>query len=161
VIMIERIFDPGVVNAVSNHWSIYPSICAGSKEPLDATPFMIDPRNVYLAGEFGIAIFHHIDDGQYEAHYRVLPQGRGKWARGMLYAALEWMFTHDEVKEIRCRVPRGNYPCRAIVRNICAQFVCTVPNGWVDEDGNVIEADIYSMPRERWSALVSSTVTSH
>ena len=150
--MIERIYDPAVVNAVSNHWSILPAICAGQKQ-LDASPFIGDPRNIYLAGEFGIAIFHDLGNGWYEAHYRVLPQGRGKWALGFLIGALTWMFARPEVAEIRCRVPRGNYACRAIVRCVCAQFEFTLPSGWIDEDGDPIEADIYSMSRERWQRL--------
>lgn len=150
--MIERIFDPAVVNAISNHWSILPAISAGRDE-IDATPFVEDVRNIHLAGEFGIAIFHHIDNGWYEAHYRVLPQGRGKWALGFLIGALTWMFAHPDVEEIRCRVPRGHIACRAIVRRVCAEFLFTLPQGWIDEDGRPIEADIYSMTRQRWERL--------
>lgn len=151
--MMERIYDPTVVNAVSNHYSIRPWIAAGRADPLDATEYVADFRNVYLAGDHGLAIFHFIGPGLYEAHYRVLPEGRGKWALGFLYAALAWMFDHDEVAEIRCRVPRGNIACRAIVHNICAEPIGEIPNGWIDEDGNVIPARIYSMSRSRWQRL--------
>lgn len=154
--MIERTFDPEVVNAVSNHYSIYPSICGGRSGPLDATEALDNVDNIYLVGEWGLAIFLPVDEGRYEAHYRVLPQGRGEWATGFLVIALQWMFLYDHVKEIRCRVPRGNYACRAIVKRICAHFEFTMPNGWVDESGRVIEADIYSMSRERWDSLTQT-----
>lgn len=154
--IIERTFDPAVVNAVSNHYSIFPNICGGQQEPLDASVFLEDQRNVYLAGEWGLAIFNYIDDGRYEAHYRVLPPGRGKWALGYIMIALQWMFVHPVVQEIRCRVPRGNYACKALVRRICFQFEFTMANGWIDEEGGIIEADIYSMTRERWNFLTQT-----
>lgn len=154
--MIERTYDPDVVNAVSNHYSIFSHICAGQREPLDASEWMADERNICLTGEWGLAIFNWTSEGKYEAHYRVLPPGRGKWAIGFLLIALQWMFLHEDVKEVRCRVPRGNYACRAIVRRICAHFEFTMPNGWLDGDGRVIEADIYSMSRERWDSLTQT-----
>lgn len=150
---IERTFDPAVVNAVSNHYSIFPHICCGRKEPIDVSEQIKDENNIYLAGEWGVAVFHYCGQGQFEAHYRVLPAGRGKWSLTFVLLALQWMFCHETVREIRCRVPRGNYACRALIRRICAYFVYTEPKGWIDEDGNIIEADVFSMTRERWETL--------
>lgn len=150
--MIERIYDPAVVNAVSNHWSIRPSICGG-RGWLDATPFIANENNIYLAGEWGISIFHYVEPGLYEVHYRVLPEGRGKWALGFIHGCAAAMFADDSVAEIRARVPRGNYACRALVRCMCMQFEFTMKPGWVDEDGFPIEADVFSMTRSRWWRL--------
>lgn len=154
--MIERTFDADVVNAVSNHYSVFPTICGGQREPLDAASWIDDENNVCLVGEWGLAIFHCTSPGKYEAHYRVLPQGRGKWALSFLMIAIQWMFLLDDTTEIRCRVPRGNYACRAIVRRVCAHYEFTMPKGWLDEYGNVIEADVYSMSRERWDSLTQT-----
>jgi hypothetical protein len=150
---IERVFDPAVVNAVSNHWSIFPSICAGREGPLDWSDQVADKRNVFLAGEFGITIYNLVEDGIYEMHSRVLPEGRGKWSLGFAIASAAWMFSHPWVQTIICRVPRGNYACRALVRRGCGQFESTLPEGWLDERGRPIPADVYSMTRERWMRL--------
>lgn len=151
--MIERIFDSNVVNAVSNHPSIFPHISGGREGPLDCSEFVEDKNNVFLAGEHGLAIFHWRNPGCYEMHYRVLPSGRGKWSLGFALGCLTWMFSHPDVLALGCRVPRGNYASRALVRRCCGKFEYTLPKGWIDEDGWPIDADVYSMTRERWERL--------
>jgi hypothetical protein len=150
---LERVFDPSVVNTVSNHPSIFPSIAGGREGPLDWTRFVEDRRHVFLAGDFGLSIFEFVEDGVYEMHMRVLPQGRGKWSIGFALASVAWMFRHPWVMTLVCRSPRGNYASHALVRRCCGKFECTLHNGWVDEVGCAIEADIYSMTRERWTRL--------
>jgi RimJ/RimL family protein N-acetyltransferase len=148
---IERTFDSAAVNVVSNHPSIFPAICGGREGPVDWSDHVEDRRNVFLAGEFGLAIFDLVQDGAYEMHIRVLPPGRGKWSIGFAIASIAWMFQRPWVKVLVCRVPRGNYACRALLRRCgCAQFETTLAEGWLDEIGRPIEADAYSLTRERW-----------
>lgn len=150
---IERVFDPAVVNAVSNDPSIFPAISAGRQGPLDWTPLVEDRRHVFLAGEFGLSIFELVEDGVYEMHMRVLPQGRGKWSIGFALASVAWMFRHPWVMTLLCRSPRGNCASHALIRRCCGQYEYTLAKGWLDEIGRPIEADVYSMTRERWTRL--------
>ncbi len=151
---LERVFDPSVVNTVSNHPSIFPSIAGGREGPLDWTRFVNDRRNVFLAGEWGLACFEPVQDGVYEMHIRVLPEGRGKWSMGFALACAGWMFQHPWVQVLIARVPRGNYACRALMRRCgCGEYVDTLPEGWRDDFGRPIEADLYRLTRATWVRL--------
>jgi hypothetical protein len=147
--MIERIYDPAVVNAVVNDPTVKPWVAGGIEGDLDVSPVLADPRNIALFGRHGGVIFTWVQPCVYEAHTQVLPQGRGAWALQMVHATASWLFAGTDALEVLTRVPHGNRGARALVQAVQGVFEFTNPLGFV-LDGELVPADIYSLTIQTW-----------
>lgn len=71
--MIERVFDPAIVNALLNDPAIRPTI--GGEGEMDVTALVEDPRNVFFMAPGGGMAFLWRGPGIYEAHTHFLCRG--------------------------------------------------------------------------------------
>lgn len=113
--MIERTYDPAIVNDIVNHPDVAPWVRWTSIGEMDLTPLVRDQRNVVLVGEHGMAVFHYRVPGVYEWHAAVRPEGHGAWAFLAAKAAIDWLFANTDAVAIIAPVPENNRPARQIV----------------------------------------------
>lgn len=97
--------DAVFLNRVINDPSVFPDVALGCKEALDAARLLANPRNHFLANEFGGFLFLDRGDGLYEAHAQFLPAGRGKWAQQCAREALAFMFLGTDCMEVSAFCP--------------------------------------------------------
>lgn len=121
-------------------------------EPLDLTAPVSDVRNVALKGEHGAMLFAFLQQGLYEAHTMVLPDGRGKWTLKFVQSCLKYMFCCTPAMEIVTRCPKGNLPAKALAKAVHGTYCFTNASGWV-RNGRPIPADVYSWTIQDWMRL--------
>jgi len=112
---VMRVFDAAQVNAVVNHPAVLAGLSLGF-DYLDVTPLIENPRNVFLMGEQGGAMFIWSAPGVYDAHDYFLPEGRGKWAMAASFAMLGIMFDAYGAEMIWAQTPIENRACRLFNR---------------------------------------------
>lgn len=148
--MIDRQMSAEFVNRVVNDPSVYPWVCGPAEGiPLDLTDYIKDGRYIALMGEHGGFLFWLIQDGIYDAHSAVLPDGRGLWAVLAAQHALRMMFNDYDANEIMMACPKGNVAVKALVRCLKAKPRGKIENGWW-LNGKPVASDIYSMTKEDW-----------
>lgn len=82
--MIERVYDPAIINAFSQH----PEIVDEIGGPLDFTEAMRETAEYYF-GEHGGLIFEWCAPGTYEVHVMLTRAGRGRAGVEIVKQALE------------------------------------------------------------------------
>ena len=106
--MIHQSTDAAFLNRVVNHPSVLPYVLCGFKGPLDVTALVENPRNVFLANEFGGFLLIDRDDFVYELHTQFLPEGRGKSVIRAGNEMTTWMFTKTDALRIDTYVQPDN-----------------------------------------------------
>lgn len=114
MIKIERHTDAKRINEIVNHPAVRPWTNELGKGVIDMTKDISNPKHILLMGEHGGIIFYEIMHGLYEAHTQVLPEGRGEWAKQLVDACAEWMFTRTTAFELMTRVPVGHRSAKAL-----------------------------------------------
>lgn len=135
---IERTFDGELVNKLLNHPSIFPSISIhGRTEPLDITPLITEPHNVFMAAPGGIVAFIREEPGIYEVHTNFLPEYRGRNALKASRAAYHWMFINTDCMILQTKVPGFNVAADMFCRLVGATKEFTRPGIWPTDKGLV------------------------
>jgi hypothetical protein len=147
--MIEQARGAERLNAIANHPAVRPWVSATPEQELDLSVTIADPQNVALVGEHGAMLFAFLQQGLYEAHTMVLPEGRGGWALDFVQDCLKLMFCATGAMELMTRVPKGNLAARALARSIHGVYCFTNPAGWA-RDGKAIPADVFSLTIHDW-----------
>ena len=75
-----RTYDVERLNFLINHPEIRPFVGGDITQPIDLSPAIADPANIFLSGDHGAFCCSWTGPGDYEVHTLVLPEGRGKWA---------------------------------------------------------------------------------
>lgn len=88
--MLERCFDPELVNLAANHPNVRPFLGPASLGELDFTDAVADEKNWFLMGEHGGFTLAWSAPHVYEVHVFVLPEGRGKWAKQARQATIDY-----------------------------------------------------------------------
>ena len=148
-VKISRAMDAKFVNRVINDPSVYEWIRGPLTGEIDVSPLVADISNVLLIGEYGCMLFISQQQGLYDIHTQMLPEGRGKWCLKFTREALRWMFTRTPAVELTSRVPHGNLGALALVRanKMTPEFV--LEKGWVYQD-KPIPATSYSIRIQDW-----------
>lgn len=147
--MIEQTASADRINAIANHPDVRRWVSPEPERDLDLGMAIADPMNIALTGEHGAMLFACLQQGVYEAHTMVLPEGRGRWALSFVQDCLSWVFCRTGAIELMTRVPKGNLAARALARAIHGTYCFTNPDGWA-QDGNSIPADIFSLVIQDW-----------
>lgn len=74
--MIERVFDPAIINRFANDPEILPHIGGIAMDFSGA----MNPANMFLFGVHGGFLYEWKGPQTYEVHVMITPQGRGAWA---------------------------------------------------------------------------------
>ena len=106
--MIRESRDYAFLNHVMNHESCKPDVGLGYKGDLDAKTLLENPRNHFLATDFGGFLVVDMGDGTYEVHTQFLPGGRGKAAREAAREAMEHMFLETDCMKLVTFCPNEN-----------------------------------------------------
>lgn len=107
--------DPALLNRVINDPSVRPWVGGGDVE-LDVTPWTSNPANVILVNEHGGFCGIKQEDGVYELHTNLLPEGRGAKAFHAAREAAHYLFTRTDAHEIVTKVPAFNRRADRFVR---------------------------------------------
>lgn len=152
MIAIWREFDAERLNEVVNHPSVHDWVSYGRPGPLDTSPVVNDPRNVLLMGEHGGYLFAYVEDGVYDAHSQILPEGRGKWSLELARAALAWMFEDIGAKAILAHCPVDNVAVLALTKRLGFKWRVKLPAGHTAH-GTMREVpeNVYELTRDDWS----------
>lgn len=106
--MIHESRDAAFLNHVMNHESVKGDVSLGYKGDLDASSLLSNPRNHFLATEFGGFLVLDNGNGVYEVHTQFLPGGRGKAAREAARESMEHMFLETDCMELITFCPTDN-----------------------------------------------------
>jgi hypothetical protein len=146
--MLERVFTANRINEIVNDDSILPMI-KGKHTKLDLTNFAKVKHNVCLVGDYGCVLFAKLQEGIYEFHTSVLPDGRGTWMIEGSREAFKYMFTNTDAFELLTKCPDGNVPAKAGARAVgCGLKFSTRPT-WPIED-KLVPVDVYSILLQDW-----------
>jgi len=72
--------DIPAINAAVNHPAVRPFVGAPDDGPLDVTPLVANPDNLFPMGEYGGFALVQTAPGVREVHTFIAPEGRGRWA---------------------------------------------------------------------------------
>lgn len=114
MIKLERQTNADRINYIVNHPAVRPWTNELGKGILDMSKDVANQKNYVLMGEHGCIIFYEIMHGLYEAHTQVLPEGRGEWAKDLVDACAEYMFTRTSAFELMTRVPSRHVAAKAL-----------------------------------------------
>ena len=106
--MIAPSRDAAFLNRVVNHPAVHPWVSMGLKGDLDITALVEDPRNVFLANEWGGFLLIAKGDYVYELHTQFLPEGRGKSAYAAGREGCAYMFTKTDCLRIDTYIQLDN-----------------------------------------------------
>ncbi len=106
--MIELSRDAWFLNYVLNDPSVFPWVSLGTEGPLDITPVLDNPRNLFLKADHGGFLLIDKGEGVYEIHTQFLPAGRGRGARTAAREAMRYMFTQTDCKMLVTHCPVDN-----------------------------------------------------
>lgn len=147
--MIEQQFSADRLNHVLNHPRVRPWVASGG-EKLDVSSQVANPNNILLMGEHGGSLCVMLQQGIYEIHTQVLPDGRGEWVADFAREALRWMFTRTHCYELLTRVPKGHLAARALCQMFGWRKEFTRP-GEFSFMGRLVDVDIYALDLMSWS----------
>ena len=140
--------DAKRLNAILNHAEVLPWVSMDG-EAIDVSEAVARDDVVALLGTYGGVTFHRLQPGLWEAHTKMLPEGRGQWALACVQACLHFLFCRTEAVEIMTRCPQGNVAAKTLARSIHGQFEFINPIGWI-RDGLPVPADIYRLTIQDW-----------
>lgn len=115
---VRRDFDAAFMNRVINDGAVKPWLANSADGFLDMTPEVRDQRNILIVGDHGGTFYRPIQQGVYEVHTAVLPEGRGEWTRKMTAESLRLMFTCSDAYEVVTRVPKGHIAALAAAKAV-------------------------------------------
>ena len=136
-------------NSLADDPSIAPFLAAGAGHAAAMDRLFADPNNVGLFGQFGGVFFHKLCPGYYEAHTKVLPQGRGVWAVQMMRSAMLWMATRTDALEVVTKCPHGNLRAMALARVVGCEYEWTT-RPLFPLNGKIVPCDMYVMRLHLW-----------
>ena len=142
--MIARQRDAKRLNEIVNHESVKPHLQFLSDGPIDLSDLVRDPANYLLMGEHGGVLFIRLQNGLYEAHTQVLPQGRGTGVLDLARLAQQWMFTRTDALELVSKCP--TLRTKALAKCVNGRLDCTVTG----HDGKPV--DVYRVTIQNWMA---------
>lgn len=147
---IERHTTPDALNEVLNHPRVRPWVASGS-EVLNVSAAVANPKNILLMGEHGGCMFFYMQEGVYEVHTQVLPQGRGEWVSALTEACARWIFTRTPCYEVVTRVPEGHLAAKvaAIARGMRFEFTRQKECQF---RGQLVDVSLYSWRIQDWIA---------
>jgi hypothetical protein len=116
--MIAPSKDAEFLNRVVNHPAVHPYVSFGIKGDLDLTALVADPRNVFLANEWGGFLFIRKADYVYEVHTQFVPEGRGKRALRAAKDAADYMFSRTDCLRIDTYVQLDNPAAEWLTRAV-------------------------------------------
>lgn len=145
--IVERSTDAGFINRVANHPDVRPFLHWPQDRDVDLTPYVQNPNNLLLQGEFGgMLIIQHLA-GLYELHTQIIPEGRGAWALKMAHDCVEYLFTRTNAVEVFTRVPQGNVAALALTKACGARMEQRVLQNF---GGEMVQLDIYGGRIQDW-----------
>lgn len=145
--IVERSTNASFINRVANHPDVRPFVHWPRDRDVDLTPYVDNPNNVLLQGEFGgMLMIQHLA-GCYEIHTQVMPEGRGGWALEMAHDCVEYLFTRTNACEVFTRVPQGNIAALALTKACGARMEQRVTQKF---GGEVVTLDIYGGRLQDW-----------
>ncbi len=156
--MLERHYNAERINQILNHPSVLPTI-RGNHKNLDWSKVAEHPSHVSLVGEHGCVLFVKIQDGIYEFHTSVLPEGRGKWMIEGAKYAFNYMFTRTDAFELLTKCPDGNLAAKAGAKAVGCSFVFRTGEIW-PSDGKMVCVDVWSILIQHWIKTNEFTVDS-
>lgn len=138
--MIERVFDPDIVNAFANHPTIRPFIGGDGSDSADLTEAVADKRNLFFATERGCAAFLWRGPGIYEGHTMFLCSGREAIGLGRamlalvhaLGAAMIWGLTPMTFRHVRFFNRKLGFSSGGPMETpigLCELFIMEFPDG--------------------------------
>ncbi len=130
------------INRLVNDPSIKPYVCGQISGVLDVTILVNNPKNIFFCGEHGGCGFIWMEEGQYELHSFVLPEGRGRWARDNFRLCLEWIWANTGATQIVTLCPQNNRPAIGAARICGFTKYATIPDAWLF-DGLEYDIDSY------------------
>lgn len=138
--------DKEFINYVTNHPSVFPYVSFKVPGPFDMGQFLDDPKNIFLANDFGGFLFLWQREGVYEVHTQFLPEGRGRKALDGARWASQFMFTNTDCEELETYV----------ADEARATILFTLRVGF--EKSQAVEAlntamHRYVLTREKWECL--------
>lgn len=110
--MIRRTLDPAFLNTVANHPDVRPWL--QGEGPLDLSSVIGNPANIALQAAQGGWVLQNLSPGVYEVHSMFLPEGRGSAVKKALAAALDYVFSATDCRQIVTRLPAGNVRAAAL-----------------------------------------------
>lgn len=127
-VAVHRYFTAGRMNRILNHEAVRPWLANSGDPILDISADVADHRNILLMGRYGGTFYRPIQEGVYEVHTAVLPDGRGEWAGRMTAASLHLMFTASDAYEVVTRVPKGHIAALAAAKAVGMKHEFTARN---------------------------------
>jgi len=116
--MIAPSRDAAFLNRVVNHPAVHPYVSMGLKGDLDITALVEDPRNVFLANEWGGFLLIAKGEFIYELHTQFLPGGRGKLAYEAGRDGCAYMFTRTDCLRIDTYIQKGHKATERYARSV-------------------------------------------
>lgn len=114
-VVVWRSADAERANVIANDPSVLPGVSLGLPS-VDLSTLIANPRNIFMLGEHGGAIFVWSGPGIYDAHDFFLPSGRGAWAKAASKLMLNSMFDQWGAEMIWAQTPVENRACRMFNR---------------------------------------------
>ena len=146
---LERDFSHSFLNLVANHPSVFPWVSTAGLDYIDTSALVLNRENVLLTNEYAAFILVKQDDGVYELHSQILPEGR-KSTQKYVAEMLEYMFTCIPCDAVKTYVPEGNLAAKRAAR--LAGFRFTDRCGtWTYHNGTTVPVDNYIMTKEDWT----------
>lgn len=156
-VRIKRCFDATRMNRVLNHEAVRPWVANTGDGVLDLTGDVSDHRNILLMGEHGGTFYKPIQEGVYEVHTAVLPEGRGEWTRKMTAESLRLMFTCSNAYEVVTRVPRGHVAALAAAKRVGMRREFTAANAVMFRD-KVTDLHVLGIRVQDWASIADGLV---
>jgi hypothetical protein len=153
--MLERHFTSERVNEIFNNPSILPFLGGEHKGYLDLSNAVKNTDNVFLVGENGCVFFLKLQEGLYDFHTAVLPEGRGQWMLDGSIEAFDYMFTKTDAFELLTQCPEGNLASKAGARAVGCTYQFTTRPVWLMQ-GKLVPVEIWSIVIQNWVKLSKS-----
>lgn len=154
--MIYRAADAIRLNEILNHPAVRPWVALGDGV-LDLSEAVANRRNHVLIGEYGAICFFLLQQGVYEIHTQILPEGRGTRAVDLTAACAKYMFTRTDAYELVTRVPREHRAAAAlsVASGLRKEFTIS---GAARFRERITDADVYSLRVQNWAARAPGLV---
>lgn len=107
--------DAAALNAVCNDPRILPLV-APAGGPVDVTPLLADPRNVFMLGEHGGLCSRWCAPRVYDLHSFILPSASARWAQKAISQFISHMRFPVGARMLWAQIPLSNRAARLSAR---------------------------------------------
>ena len=147
--LVRRSVDATEINAIFNDPSVFEQVAIPGADPLDVSPLLDNPQNIFLITEGGAISFAWHDVHSYQVHTGFIRGFRGSHAIRASRAAYRWMFTQTDCVELLTLVPGNNPAAAMFCRLVGATHEFDRKGVWPGKDGPV-DMGFWSLRYDDW-----------